>query len=260
MKGKKGLTRNAVVGLVITLLSLVVLVVFIYNIYYTTPTLIDKETCRMSVISRGNWVVKGLPDDVKPPLQCKTQPINIKTTNEQEIKREIANAMYDCWDMLGGGKIPFLGKDLADLTWINPDEPACLICATIEFSANVQNKIKKIEEFDAYLEETKIPRKEITYAEYLTDKQGAKIDLLDPAIAPVIETDKKQSVVFMAMKGVTLFEFLGPGTIHWPAMIGTQYRVAQLCEADPRGCMGIFVVPHESSDLNRLCGNLQSIP
>ena len=244
-------------------------------------------------------MVNKLPENLKPPLHCQTQTIEIKTTNEKEIKREIANAMFDCWDMLGRGKIDFLGKETKALIGFVPGKAACLICSKIEFSDKVKNKVSEIKDFSAYLNEAKIPNHEVTYSEFLLDKKGASIELLDPSTPSKMPTDKKYAVVFMNIKGTSIQGILGQmvgfggafgggaglstkmllgkiapkivGKVFWVAGgamavyegvtgIITYKKAGDKCEGNPEGCSALFLIPYEGAELNKICENLKSLP
>ena len=161
VKNKKGaLTQTVIISIVIIIFSAAIIFFFFKALPY--KELIDKEACHQSVVLRNNAFLRGeniLPELI--PLNCKTQEIEISSTNEEFIKREIANAMYDCWWMLGEGKMNFFESELTKQSY-------CVLCSTIKFSESTQEKISKINGFDEYLISTNIPNKNTTYLQYFS--------------------------------------------------------------------------------------------
>jgi hypothetical protein len=162
---KRGQTTQAVIiSVVILLLTAAVLFYFFKMLPYKET--VDREACHQSVLLRSQEIVGMEPGQLfKVPLNCKTQEIEIDSTNPDFIKREIANAMYDCWWMLGEGKMNFFSNG-----WTK--DSYCMVCARIKFSEATQKKIKEIKDLDFYLQETQIPKKNMTYAEYFTTEDA----------------------------------------------------------------------------------------
>ena len=100
---KKGATVQTIIISIIILVTSAAIIFFFLKAFPYKET-IDKEACHQSVILRNNALLKG-EFGLEIPLNCKTQRIKISSTNEESIKREIADAMYDCWWMLGEGKM-----------------------------------------------------------------------------------------------------------------------------------------------------------
>jgi len=46
----------------------------------------------------------SLPSDIK----CPTKYVKVDATNDEEIKKELADIVYDCWDQFGQGKLELL--------------------------------------------------------------------------------------------------------------------------------------------------------
>ncbi|HIH17484.1 MAG TPA: hypothetical protein HA282_05575 [Nanoarchaeota archaeon] len=297
---KRGQEHHEVVLWTIGLAGLLVFGVFIYQLYAKTPAILDKEACKESVVKRGLWGINQLPDDVKPELQCKTQPIGVKTTNEEEIKKTVANAMYDCWDMLGRGKVDFL--DTGESFGLSNAKSSCLICSTIKFSGAIQKSPKTIS-LGSYLKETKIPQKKITYLEYFTDQEGADISS-GFQISP-IRTDQDYAVVFFRFESQDAWNllakdvgavggtfFLGskvPGGKAVGGAIGSimktpagaivtlvsllgvigyqaynaetdQVFAAGYCNGNEAGCSQVILTTYNAQTLGELCGSLESLP
>lgn len=183
---KRGQTTQAVIiSAVILLLTAAVLFYFFKILPYKET--IDKEACHQSVLLRSQEILGLQPGQVlKVALNCKTQEIEIDSTNSDFIKREIANAMYDCWWMLGEGEKNFFSRG-----WTK--DSYCVICARINFSETTQKKFSEIKNFDIYLAETKVPKKNITYAEYFTTVE-APLEIQEGSIN--LDTKKEYLITY----------------------------------------------------------------
>lgn len=202
---KRGVVRNEIVLWIVAILTLVILGIFVWIMYEKTPGIIDKETCRQSVIQRSNWLLGLLPQ--KPSLKCKTNPVPVQTTNEEAIKRIIADEMFDCWDMLGEGKIDFLSDLSSEFSlekWgFKKAKSSCLICSVIYFDERLKNNPKNLDLL-YFLETTKMPRRNITYLEYFTDERG--IFLPTGLEVPPVKTDQDYAVIFFNYESIALGE------------------------------------------------------
>lgn len=206
IKNKKAaLVQYTLITIIILLVSAAIVLLF-FKAFPFEET-IDKEACRTSVALRNEAYLRGeniLPEIV--PLKCKTEKITITTENEEIIKRNLANAMYDCWWMMGEGKM----QPFAESTWRSfaiPNkgnaESACVICSTIDFDKGAKNK--RIDLLP-YLVTSKIPLKDITYFEYFTDK--ADKGLATQLNTVSIDTNKRYTVVFMGIRGKNFWDVL----------------------------------------------------
>lgn len=210
---KRGVTvQSMLIGIIVVLLTAAILFFFFKALPYKET--VDKEACRNSVVLRNNVFTGGT--EITPaliPLNCKTQEIKISSTNEEFIKREIANAMYDCWWMLGEGKMNFFEKKLERDSY-------CIICSTIEFDENVQKKLPKIEGFKEYLLTQTIPSKNITYLQYFV---GPEIHFTEKNLVmeeiPLL-TNKKYAIVYSIVKRDKLIEAFGGSAAGFAASLG----------------------------------------
>ncbi len=199
---KAAIVQYTLITIIILLASAAIVLLFLKAFPFSET--IDKEACRTSVALRNEAYLRGeniLPEIV--PLKCKTEEITITTENEELIKRNLANAMYDCWWMMGEGKM----QPFAESTWRNfgfeGAQSACVICSTIEFDKGSKNK--KIDLLP-YLVTSKIPLKDITYFEYFTDK--ADKGLATQLTTTSIDTNKVYTVVFMGVRGKSFWDVL----------------------------------------------------
>jgi hypothetical protein len=199
-RARKAQMREFLVAVIILLFSAAMIFIFIEKARLSEVS--GKQACRQSVELRSEKIAKGLAAAgiTEVPLNCKTEPITISTTNEEEIKEKIANAMQECWWMLGEGQLVF---------FTDTDKVAhCLICSIIEFDEKVQKKIPSIE-IGNYLSTTIVPGKNITYLEYLSG--GLEVPKNQQSINFALSTSKKYAVLFLTGKGTNLNEVITLG-------------------------------------------------
>lgn len=294
-KEKKGQERSEIVWWVIALIGLGVLGVFAYRFYAETPALLDKEACKESVAKRSLWGINILDDSLKPELRCKTQPIRITSTDTNVIKKDLSNAIYDCWDMLGQGKVDIFSYTSGPISEGPPNR--CIICSTIQFNENVRKKVPRVDGLLSYMHKTKIPRKSITYYEFLYNKEASDTEFeSDINIRSSISTKENYAVLFVASRDLAnladFFNVYGTqvgvgigggaatgaviGLVGGPigaaagAVIGGSIAaigswVESLAEGTAGGCPGnvgcyaLVLIPYNARELTA-CDSLESLP
>jgi hypothetical protein len=207
IKNKKGTISW---GIIITLIVLLLVgaIIIIWLGKFPFQETIDKESCHQSVVLRSNSLLGISPGKAVVPLKCKTEEILIDTRDEEEIKEIIANAMYDCWWMLGEGKLNFFDPNAMQefsIPEVGKVKSSCVICSTIKFSDDTKEAIKEIDIF-GYIVNNKVPGKDITYFEYFTDQTDA--DLTVGVEAPLINTEKDYLINFMGIRGQSYWDTL----------------------------------------------------
>ena len=164
---KKGqLTQNTIVGIILVVLGAAIIVLFIGRYTPLYGEVFDTETCRGSVavkatIESSTIIAKGIGTT---KLACRTKDVCISSggkcptgskkesiANEEDIKKEIANLMYECWFQFGEGELNFAG----DKTF---KEQICGICSRIKFSEDAQKDFKFISDMGKYLSENHTPK------------------------------------------------------------------------------------------------------
>ncbi len=223
IKNKKGaIMWQILIPLIIVLAVGAIIYLFLVNTDYTR--IADREACHNSVVQRSASLMGVQPGQILP-IRCKTQYITISSTSEQEIKSDIANAMYDCWWMLGEGKLDFFSEDLMQ-SFAIPEagtvKSSCVICSIIKFDDKTKNAIREFDIME-YLKETKIPGKDMTYFEYFSDQSDKS--LATGFEAPKITTDKDYSITFMGIRGTNYWSVL---TKDLGVVLGSGYLVSQI--------------------------------
>lgn len=213
MNKKGSMIQSTLIGIIIVLLSAAIIFFFLKALPYKEQ--VDIEACHNSVVLRNNALVRGEGGLPEIPLNCKTQEVEIKTTNEDSIKREIANQMYTCWWMLGEGKMKFLTDSLSKeygipigekgIPFTHNVKSSCVICSNIKFSDKLKEKNLQLD-MASYMEQTKVPSRNITYLQYFTEQDDAVLPT--DVDAPAITTDKDYIVLFMNIEGDSFWEVL----------------------------------------------------
>ena len=180
---KKGeLTSQQIVIIVILIASFAILLFFFLMLNLRGET--EKEICKNSIAMKNAFSKAALGKVITP--KCTTQSVcismsgdckqmtsdtvKIKVSSIEETYPKIAELMTDCYWMMGEGKIDLKGI-------LNSGRP-CAICSVISFDGKIREEIiamapKKgdntvfVNKLYNYLEENKIPGKEITYLSYL---------------------------------------------------------------------------------------------
>ncbi|MCH7567871.1 MAG: hypothetical protein IIA87_00445 [Nanoarchaeota archaeon] len=189
---KKGeLTSTQIIGIVLAIAGFIVVLIFLAIIFKDKGET-NRELCLLSVITRAT-----APDvlQYKIPLKCTTDKIcmtsklfggkckqfageeNVRVVklkgNVKEkariIERESANAMFDCWSMMGEGKVD-LFHNLPEKFIGSSGEPTCVICSRVAVSDDVDELILKEVDLGEYLRKNQVPGSSLTYLQTFTDR------------------------------------------------------------------------------------------
>ena len=206
MTAKKGAILQAkVIGLILLIVAAAIVIGFVVTEYIVGRTAIDKQDCYNTVVARNNVLARGeIVQTELIPLRCQTEDIDIKSTDETEIKKTIANSMYECWWMLGQGKMTFL-KDDAYLRFtqndVNSEKIACVLCSTITFDEKVKKDNISLDMME-YLQDNQIVLKNMTYLDYFLNSENSKLQVVDnQADSNEINTGQDYAVVYFSIKG-----------------------------------------------------------
>lgn len=152
----------------------------------------EKQVCELSVLTRAT-----APEISRRllPLKCATEKICLKagtdckqfageTENKQEIKlskntnenaRKIeetyANAMLDCWDVMGQGKLDLFGG-LANKLGFDSSKRTCVVCSRIAVTFPTEQNKKEILDrvnLKEYMRTNLVPGSSLTYLMAFTD-------------------------------------------------------------------------------------------
>ena len=196
MQKRGELTSGQIATLILAIAGFIIAVIFLLVIL-DTKTLSERETCHLSVLTRATT-----PDALQRlvPLKCKTQKIclttssdncedqfageknvqSIKVQTHEDIEREVAYNMYDCWTMMGEGKLDVFGDRngaiLKNLDWsqvVNEKASTCMICSRLVLSKDILANTQLLNSIDvnSYMETHQVPGSELTYLQAFTDAQ-----------------------------------------------------------------------------------------
>jgi len=172
--GKKGITLNLTMVLIISIVLLLILVPFIINSFLKMQASTVKDICKASVAS--NALLRIGKQELVSKLECYTQDLTIETRDPDAMKKQLAGYYADCFDQFWQGKYELFSEDGI----------YCHICSTITFAKPNQ----KIQGFKRYLFEKTMPRKEITYAQFLSGYQTPGAAVLGAQQTSLFEEDE----------------------------------------------------------------------
>ncbi|MBI2652900.1 hypothetical protein HYX00_05525 [Candidatus Woesearchaeota archaeon] len=183
-------TTKSAVSIIIILVTIVLLVDFLFNVRKGYADITAKEECKVGVNAHAKLRLRY--DDFSGDIKCQTVYLKVNREKEDVIKKKIADAMYDCWGRWQNGKLDLFAGDSV----------YCHICTRITFDKDV-----KINGFANYLATKNIPGQKISYLQYLTTERTQNSDFLDELedreIADTLDASKNNeyAVIFSYIKG-----------------------------------------------------------
>jgi len=172
--------ENKISNLIIAILVIAIILIYIgMNLIPTLSKASDKSSCKnwANMQSRASIAGVQLPSLLESP--CVTSLGEIDTDKEAIVYNQLANSMYDCWDMYGEGKLDFF----SDFDWGSSDTH-CLVCEEIEIKKGLDFTVD-LDEFEEYLSNNNPPNHAQTYSEFFLGAENAKIDFGDKGILEV---------------------------------------------------------------------------
>lgn len=178
---------------------------------------IDRETCHQSVIVRATTpAFAGLQSYV--PLSCRTEKIcitsklfggecsefagekgitKVRVTSKLQLEKFLAQNLFDCWTMMGEGKVSIFSQWVADTYGFGGVYPSCVVCSRIAFDDKslMDAGINAAEvDVEGYMQTHLIPDKNLTYSDYLSGDGGKIVPIAPGEMAqPVPEEQKTDS-------------------------------------------------------------------
>lgn len=188
---KKGeLTSTQIVSWILVIIgfAIVLAALFLFNLGGYT----EEELCKLSVLTRATAPTVA---QAAVPLKCKTskicfsesssvecedafhgesdvEAIQLKGSDEQkilQIEEESAKRMYDCWSMMGEGKLDLFGSGW-DWVGLDQTKTTCVICSRIAVDKGVSSEILNKVDINTYLRTHQVPGSSLTYLQAFTDK------------------------------------------------------------------------------------------
>ncbi|MFH1174710.1 MAG: hypothetical protein V1725_06245 [archaeon] len=136
---------------IVTILTLLVVLLVMSGIFSSTNDAFAYKDCQASVekfIAR----TKLTKDYTTASITCRTRTVNVRATDQEQVKRQLAEEMRSCWSTFKQGNVRFF---VEEGTYCHP-------CAIVNFN----KRMKPITDFNAYLAQRKMTSSNLTYAAY----------------------------------------------------------------------------------------------
>ena len=178
-----------VIGFIFLLAGFILLAVTVLPKLFGTTSVADREACHLSVLARASLPV----GKDAAPLQCSPEKICITgdlfgecdqfagetgvrrvrvdgsdvARDSEVIEREIANAMLDCWNMMGEGKVDIVSKP----GLFEKAGNTCVVCTRVAIDAStVSDSVLREVNVNDYLLTEQAPGSSLKYIEHFLDK------------------------------------------------------------------------------------------
>ncbi len=175
---------GAVVSVAVILL---IYLAFLRDVSIVSQSASINERCKKSVQLYCSAQVsdKSFFDSV----DCQTQYETISNDlDDAQIKMNLANAMYHCWDNMGRGQCELFPT---------PQEKQCIVCHVLNF----EGEGREVKGLIPYMVDNKAPFSEETYYEFITNERLSAQDKGAASSSPdVINTKESYAVVFGIFK------------------------------------------------------------
>ncbi|PIN93000.1 hypothetical protein COU54_04580 [Candidatus Pacearchaeota archaeon CG10_big_fil_rev_8_21_14_0_10_31_24] len=240
---KRAVANESLVYIILGLAGFFIIGVLIFNFYNSDAGTGNSDVCHLSVITRATS-----PEATQNyvPLKCQTQKVcindgtgkcdysfagekisevKVDSKDQDEVAREIervsAEAMYDCWNMMGEGRLD-LQESLSKKGGFESAKSMCVICNRIalDLDKDKESGVLSKVNLESYLKGHQIPGSEKTYLQAFTDESinsyqhvdltALKDDLKyneNEAIS-LVSSNHESAVVFMQIKTASVDEVL----------------------------------------------------
>lgn len=231
-------------GFLLALLGFVILAAALLPKFFNQGSLPDREACHLSVLARGTLSLSPGEPELAPiaevtPLKCTTDKVCITDdflgTCEPEfnaerarrvkvntkdpasaarvIEQETANAMYDCWTMMGEGQVDlFAPQEDASLNFVNTllgtdigfktTQPRCVVCSRIALDNTISEEARRLVDVNRYMAQEFVPGQTETYLQKFTDESVVAYSGVDKVGSnkPAPSSTSELAIVFMQIK------------------------------------------------------------
>lgn len=153
----------------------------------------NDEVCKLSVLTRATTPANA---QSYVPLKCSTKKTCLTQDKEcgqfagedkvvreklpddrdaaaRKIEEIHAKAMYDCWNMMGQGKLDLFGS-FAERFGGDSAKPTCVICSRVAIDKNVPIEVLQKVDINRYMENTPVSEGGLTYLQALANDKGAR--------------------------------------------------------------------------------------
>jgi hypothetical protein len=196
MKRRGELTSEQIIAIVLAIIGFIIIIAFATQL--GTEDYSTDEICRLSVLSRATAaeVVSGVQQGL--PLKCSTKKVCLTATKEgdcdqfigekdvvnvqlpavkdalsaeqqaTEISKIMAQSMYDCWNIMGEGKLD-LFSNAAERVGFSQKDSTCVVCSRVALATDIPQDVIGQIDVSKYMEKATIPGSTQTYLEALSD-------------------------------------------------------------------------------------------
>jgi len=203
-RGKKAEISSAtIISTILAIIGFALIIFIFYEFNWNLNT--DKEVCHETVVYRGLLPSAGGAKDLVP-LKCDTQKIcitagifggdcktdfgnspvlKVKVKNIEQIEKEIATDIVDCWSMMGKGKINVANDWFVQTYGIGKVGSSCVVCSRVAFDKAGLEKAgitdSELAKMDVmrYMGTHLVPGGNVTYLDYIGEANGAKVQIKD---------------------------------------------------------------------------------
>jgi len=231
------------------------------------------EACRFSVLTRATSPIESV--NVNLPLKCTTKKICISTSGKNDacdefvgeknvravkldgktdaengmiISREYADAMYNCWTLMGQGKLNiFSGGKRGDKSLLFSDfsdttvkkRSTCVICSRVVLAKDIDDNVKsEIDVNDYMLRNSPVPNSDVSYTGYFSGSKDVKgysdDNLFKGADGKTLPRNYPDQTAFVFMQIISDKDWLKAAS---EAGIGTTYIIGGAALANPIGTL-----------------------
>ncbi len=160
MKRNGELTSKQLVTIILLVVGFAILLIFYASFPWRQEA--SKQACHQSVVMRAT-----MPSVAQNMIQlnCKTSKIcltasrfgkckefegsndvrRIVVRSKEDIERALIQEMYDCWWMMGEGKISLFSRYIAETYGLSKIYPTCVICSRIAFADDIGRVVSEDE-------------------------------------------------------------------------------------------------------------------
>jgi len=167
---KRGVAFSVLLTLIIAILVLTFWLYFYKGFGAYAGDKAEGNVCLLSVIAAANTKVPFIGLKSEFDLKCPIQDVESNAKTKDEVNRELASDMAECWINYGQGKLDYYSK----WDW-GSSTKHCRICSKITFDNGA--KAPTYAEFGSYLSNTNLPGQRKTFAEFFTGTEHSQINL-----------------------------------------------------------------------------------
>ncbi|MBN1544055.1 hypothetical protein JW898_01180 [Candidatus Woesearchaeota archaeon] len=165
-------SRKAMSGSLMALIAVIIVVILIILLIVLFKGISDageeearSSRCKASVIAYAR--INSLPDipfndeatSSSSDINCPAKYVTIEDEGDNQVRREIANLLAQCWDDFGRGKLKLFRAE---------DEKFCVVCSVFQF----EDRSVRLTGLPSFLMVEKSPyyveKKRVSYQEFMT--------------------------------------------------------------------------------------------